>query len=53
MKKPTASGSRKAADLNTLLQVLRSLPGSETRACIHRVGVGTRESHLSACTIHG
>ena len=47
------SGNRKAADLDTLWRVSRSPPGSETRACIHRVGVGTRESQLSPCPIHG
>ncbi len=36
-----------------LWQVSRSPPGSETRACIHRVGVGTRENQLSPCRYYG
>jgi hypothetical protein len=50
---PTVSSGRKAAVLGAIWRVLRTPPGSESRACIHRGDLGTWENHLSPCDIPG
>src|SRR4029453_4790900 len=35
--------------LSAIGRVLRTPPGSESRACVHRGDLGTWESHLSPC----
>ena len=46
---PTVSSGRKAAVLEALWRALRTPPGSESGACIHKGSAGTWESHGSPC----
>ena len=47
--KPTTSTGRKAAALYAIRRGYRTPPGSETRACIHRGNLGTREIQMFPC----
>src|SRR5215813_13196260 len=46
---PTVSSGPKAAVRGAPGRVLRTPPGSESRACLQRGNSGTGESHLSPC----
>src|SRR5215475_2566663 len=50
---PTVSRGRKAAVRGAPGRVLRTPPGSESRACLQRGNSGTWESHLSPGHIPG